>query len=380
MADKIRVGHVGAGWMGTELLEKQVLHPDVEVVGLVETSDDRRENALNRFKLDPSIVVPDIDEMLKIDGIEAVVVSSPSQYHGEQSIKALEKGLHCFCEKPPATCFEDIVRQKELDDGDKNLVTFVDYILRFEDMSLKLHDLLLQKAFGNIIQIQINYRHAVNIAGDKKWKTDVEAVGMGPIHSINAILWHMQGEEVESVYATKMNPQGADFTVPPIYSIFIHFKSGVTGVVLSNVETPNGYDQSHDVFGSEGWFMFHPQAYADPENPYRSFKLRYKSNKLTDGKWLYPMNSELTPQDKLWPREMSFPDSGDVIHHKTRNAIDYFIDCIKDGRKGDFGFSADFMTQEVIYAALLSATIKENIKFPLDHAQVLEHEGRFLTI
>ncbi len=33
MAEKIRVGHVGAGWMGVELLEKLVEHPDVEVAG-----------------------------------------------------------------------------------------------------------------------------------------------------------------------------------------------------------------------------------------------------------------------------------------------------------------------------------------------------------
>ena len=46
MAEKIRVGHVGAGWMGTELLEKLVLHPDVEVVGLIETYEPRCKEAL----------------------------------------------------------------------------------------------------------------------------------------------------------------------------------------------------------------------------------------------------------------------------------------------------------------------------------------------
>lgn len=38
--------------------------------------------------------------------LQAVVVSSATTVHAEQAIKAIEKGLHCLCEKPLSTSVE----------------------------------------------------------------------------------------------------------------------------------------------------------------------------------------------------------------------------------------------------------------------------------
>lgn len=48
----------------------------------------------------------DFDEMLKQEGLQAVVVASVTTVHAEQAIKAIEKDLHVLCEKPLSTSVE----------------------------------------------------------------------------------------------------------------------------------------------------------------------------------------------------------------------------------------------------------------------------------
>ena len=62
----------------------------------------------------------DYDEMLdKESTLQAVVVSSATTGHAEQAIKAIEKGLHCLCEKPLSTSVE--VSQSVVDAYKKSL-------------------------------------------------------------------------------------------------------------------------------------------------------------------------------------------------------------------------------------------------------------------
>lgn len=48
----------------------------------------------------------DYDEMLKQEGLQAVIIASVTTVHAEQAIKAIEKDLHVLCEKPLSTSVE----------------------------------------------------------------------------------------------------------------------------------------------------------------------------------------------------------------------------------------------------------------------------------
>ncbi len=43
----------------------------------------------------------DYNEMLKQEGLQAVVIASVTTVHAEQAIKAIDANLHVLCEKPP---------------------------------------------------------------------------------------------------------------------------------------------------------------------------------------------------------------------------------------------------------------------------------------
>lgn len=50
----------------------------------------------------------DYDEMLKYEGLEAVVIASVTTVHAEQSIKAIAANKHVLCEKPLLTSPETV--------------------------------------------------------------------------------------------------------------------------------------------------------------------------------------------------------------------------------------------------------------------------------
>lgn len=52
------------------------------------------------------------DAMLKHPGLEAVWISSSTNVHAEQTLKAIESGMHVLCEKPLSTDIEEVRKEK----------------------------------------------------------------------------------------------------------------------------------------------------------------------------------------------------------------------------------------------------------------------------
>ena len=189
---KIRVGFVGAGWMGSEQLRRLAAREDVEVVALCELNAERGQAVLDEIGLKNTRLVSDFGELVGDATIDTIWLVSPNAHHGPQSIAALEAGKHVFCEKPASIRFEEHLRQVELAKANPQQRTFVDYILNFDSFEQRLRKMIADGAFGKVTQMQVNYRHAVNIAGDKVWKLKREvmgdAIGMGINHAVSVLL------------------------------------------------------------------------------------------------------------------------------------------------------------------------------------------------
>lgn len=53
-------------------------------------------------------VVPTFEEMIETPGLEAVIIASATPLHKEQTVAALEKGVHVLCEKPVCTSLGEV--------------------------------------------------------------------------------------------------------------------------------------------------------------------------------------------------------------------------------------------------------------------------------
>jgi myo-inositol 2-dehydrogenase/D-chiro-inositol 1-dehydrogenase len=372
---KVQIGFVGAGWMGSVQMRRICERDDAEIVALFEKNTDRGKEVLNHLGLSPDLLVEDYEKIVANPDIDAVWLVSPNSFHGPQAVAAMQAGKHVFCEKPAATKFEDFTRQVELEKANPKLITFVDYILNFDTMERHLRQMVAAGEFGQVTQVQINYRHPVNIAGDKVWKLSREimgdAIGMGINHAISVMVFLMSSQAMPAaVYAISQPAKVRKFEADPIWNIVVKFDNGATGFCAGNIDSSNGYDAYHNIFGTEGAFVFESQVD-------RPQKVRYWSNQTTGGKWIYPLNAARCEKEGVqslaWPAKTTTPDSGDVIEHQTGECVGHFIECVKQGVKSPMSFMNSAVIAEIGWAAQMSAASGKQIPLPLNYDNAKNH-------
>jgi myo-inositol 2-dehydrogenase/D-chiro-inositol 1-dehydrogenase len=104
---RLKIAVSGLGRMGARHAN-HFLHrtPKAELVAAFTPAEN--ELAWAKENLEPwgVKIYSDYDLMLKHEGLEAVCVATVTTAHAEQSIKAIEAGLHVLCEKPLSTKLE----------------------------------------------------------------------------------------------------------------------------------------------------------------------------------------------------------------------------------------------------------------------------------
>ena len=114
--DKIRVGFIGLGNRGTQLLERFMANPDVEVAALCDVYEPytlRDRSMVNARWLEIGKVPTmgenfvsqpkrynDFRNLLEQKDIDAVCIATPDHWHAVQTIAALDAGKDVYIEKP----------------------------------------------------------------------------------------------------------------------------------------------------------------------------------------------------------------------------------------------------------------------------------------
>ncbi len=107
MADRIRVGIIGAGWAGHTSVRCYKMVPFVDIVGWSDIVPGKAEAAANQWGVAQGGVFLDYREMMEKLELDAVSVCTFNQGHREPTIDALERGLYVHLEKPMAATLDD---------------------------------------------------------------------------------------------------------------------------------------------------------------------------------------------------------------------------------------------------------------------------------
>ncbi len=366
--DKVKIGFVGAGGMGSAQMAKIAARSDAQIEMLFEVNVERGKEVLKELSLDESILVDSYQKIIDNPNIDAVWLVSPNGFHGEQSIQAMEAGKHVFCEKPCATTFDDYCTQIELEGKNPALKTYVNYLMCFDPMQNDIKGMIARDELGKITQIQINYRYPINVAGPAKWKLSKEimgdSIGMGTVHSLSAIV-HIMSPQAKpvAVYATELESQLKGFESPPIHNIVIKFDNGATGFCFGDIETAKGFDLYHSVSGTKGGFVFENQ------QPQAKNKVRF-CNEATKGEWVWPLNEEKCKADGfenlIWSEDKILSDTGEAANARLDSCIEHFIVCVKENKKSFLSFGNSSIIAQIGWAAQMSAATGKEIALPLD--------------
>jgi predicted dehydrogenase len=101
--DRVRLGFIGVGNRGDQVLDAFLVHKDAEVVAICDIYRPYVDFAARKAGTTPK-TFKDYRELLALKDMDAVVVCTPDHWHALQTIHACQAGKDVYCEKPLSLC------------------------------------------------------------------------------------------------------------------------------------------------------------------------------------------------------------------------------------------------------------------------------------
>lgn len=252
--EPIRVGLIGAGWMGAYHARSIVLR--IPGATLASIADPALETAREvAAELGGAQVTPDAADLFADPAIDAVVIAGPARFHAQLSIAAARAGKHVFCEKPGALDLEELARVEQAvsEAGVHWQIGFnrryaADFLAARRDVAAGavgtpqlLRSLTRDPGTGSI-------PHAARVP---QWTIFLETL----IHDFDALNWYNPGAEPVSVHVA------ADALVEPSFKdagfldtavVTVRYSNSAIAIAEANFSALYGYDVRGEVFGSAG--------------------------------------------------------------------------------------------------------------------------------
>jgi myo-inositol 2-dehydrogenase/D-chiro-inositol 1-dehydrogenase len=248
--EKINIGIAGLGRIGKIHLKNLSRNfPEVNVLGVMDVFDESKKIA-KEFNV--SNFVKTFDELLAIEGLNAVAICSPTNTHAEYVEKAAKAGKHIFCEKPLDLSLTRLVEVLKVvrESGVKLMLGFN---RRFDPEFKRIRDLVVAGAIGDPQVVKITSRDPgpppveyIKVSGGLFLDMTIHDFDMAR---------YISGKKVKEVFA-----RGAVLVDPAIGEagdidtavITLVFEDDTMAVIDNSRQAVYGYDQRLEVFGNKG--------------------------------------------------------------------------------------------------------------------------------
>ena len=176
-----------------------VKHSDSHLVAVCETDPEKLSYFMESY---PSIkAYESLDEMLKAETLDLLIIASPTRLHGQMIEKAIAYEVHSIlCEKPITDEPAEVEQLIQLVDGSMSKV-WVNYQRRWEPLCRQVKLLLDTGAIGEIQHVSLSY--CTGIYNDASHLIDWVMHMMGPVE------W-VQGDftEIQPIRVSEPNVTG----------------------------------------------------------------------------------------------------------------------------------------------------------------------------
>ena len=262
----IRVGIIGLGYWGPNLVRNFNDLADSEVVALCDTDVNRLNQVIMRF---PNIYTTEVaDEILKKSMVDAVVIVTPTNTHYSLAERALSAGIHTFVEKPlaisPKEC-EILIRLAE----ERKVILFVGHVFLYNAAVIKLKELIDDGTLGNICYISS------------------QRLNLGPVRRDVNVLWDLAPHDISIILnlidsaPVSVNCNGLAYlkkNVHDVCSLEIHFGNGSMAIVHTSWLDPNKVRRM-TVIGDKKMAVYND---IDPFDKIKIFDKGIETDKYTD--------------------------------------------------------------------------------------------------
>lgn len=327
----IRVGIVGVGKMGLSHLSIINTHPEVQVVGLCDATGYVLD-VMNKYTGLPSFA--DYRTMLSEAAPDAVLVATPSRTHAEICRTALEGGRHVFVEKPfclSVTEGQELVALAAA----TGKVNQVGYHYRFVGAFREVKRLLDLGVLGTVHHFRVQaYGPVVLQAKGSTWRSNKHEGG-GCLydyasHAANLATFlfgppvGVGGTVVHGVFSRDVDDE--------VYAT-LHYGSGLSGQMCINWsdDTHRKMSMRIEIWGTKG------RINADRQECQVYLREAHPGAALPAG-WSIRYTTDLSEPARYYVRGEEYSAQ-----------IDYFVDCIRLGRKDNINsFASALETDRVL--------------------------------
>lgn len=274
----LRIGIIGAGRIGQVHARSVAENPNTTLAAVSDPMKDAAQSVVDRFG---GKVVDTAEELINDPDVDAVIICSPTPFHGDHIVAVTEAGKPVLCEKPLAMDSESVASIKERLEG-LNPRVMMGFNRRFDPTLGGAKAIADSGKIGTVEQVSIISRDPA--APPKSY---IEVSGGifkdMTIHDFDMARFILG--DIKSVFATGQNldPELADTGDFDGAVIVMTNADGKVATVTNSRHCATGYDQRVEIFGTDGMACgdnVHVNAtrtstadYADAKTPFLDFFL-----------------------------------------------------------------------------------------------------------
>lgn len=200
----LKLAIIGVGGLGKvhlrNIIDLEKTRGDIKLVALCDVDQSRfaEETKTNLggdtapIDLSPYTLYTDADELLEKEQLDFVITALPTYIHEKMAVKALEKGLHVFSEKPMARSLEQCQNMIDKAKENKRLL-MIGQCLRYWPEYVKLKEYIDGGELGKVIRAEFLRYSLTPTWTWQNWMMDYEKCGGAAldmhVHDVDFINW-----------------------------------------------------------------------------------------------------------------------------------------------------------------------------------------------
>ena len=195
------------------------------------------------------------EELLQSDSCDAVIISTPTQFHQSLAIKALENGKHVIVEKPMASTL-DGAKAMQAAAAKYNKVLTLGFNHRYFQAIKDIHQAIQNGEIGELKYVKGFAGHTGLSEFKAKWMYDKDIMGGGTlmdngIHTLDLICYLMNDDVQYVSGMIRMDTWQLDRSED---NAFVHLKTkkGIMGSLHSSWTEWKGYHFYVEAYGDKG--------------------------------------------------------------------------------------------------------------------------------
>jgi predicted dehydrogenase len=265
MTKPIRVGVIGAGHWGPNLIRNFCDNQDTELAAVCDRDPGRCELIRSRYR--DVRVVQDAAEVLRDDTVDAVVVATPASTHFPLCRTALQRGKHVLVEKPITTNSAEAAELVALA-AEQKRVLMVGHVFLYNLAVREVKKIISNGDFGRSY-----YFHARRLSLGPV-REDVHAGWDLATHDISIFLY------LKGAVPVEVTANGQSFIrdgIPDVIFATLYFEDGTVAGLHTSWLDPQKIRQL-TVVGEHGMIVFDDMNLAEPVRIYQKSFQRLSAN------------------------------------------------------------------------------------------------------